>query len=104
MSTSDDLPPSAIRSSRNIQKIIEKLQNKYQLKDYIDQLAAFNSHHLKEIADNLRHELQLQGLDDDDLYEIHEFLLITFDGDIMKTENKKETEKRAKELNELINI
>jgi hypothetical protein len=104
MSTPDDLPPSAIRSSRNIHKIIDKLQNKHQLKDYIEQLTAFNAHHLTDITEEMRHNLLLQGLDENDLHEIHEFLLISFDGDLMKTENQDQTEKRATELNGLINI
>lgn len=103
MSTPDDLPPSPTRSSRNIKKIIDKLQNKHQLKDYINQLTAFNAHHLTDITEEMRHNLLLQGLDENDLHQIHEFLLITFDGDLMKTENREETEKRAIKLNGLIN-
>jgi len=102
MSTPDDLPPSTIRSSRTIPKIIEKLQNKHELLDYIEQLVAFNAHHLTDVAEEMRHNLKLQGLDEEDLHEIHEFLKVSFDGELMKAEDKKLTEKRAEELTQII--
>ncbi|MFC1600183.1 hypothetical protein ACFL3T_04105 [Patescibacteria group bacterium] len=102
MSIPDDLPPSATRSSRTVQKVIGKLQNKHELQEYIEQLTAFNAHHLTHVTEEMRHNLKLQGLDEEDLHEIHEFLLVSFDGDLMKTEDRKLTEERAHELSGLI--
>lgn len=102
MSIPDDLPPSPTRSSRTVKKIIEKLQNKHELLEYVEQLTAFNAYHLTDIAEKMRQNLMLQGLDEEDLHDIHEFLLVSFDGDLMKTENRKLTQKRADDLYGLI--
>ncbi len=102
MSTPDDIPPSPIRSSRNLKKIIEKLQNKHELQEYVEQLTAFNAYHLTDVAEEMRQNLMLHGLDEDDLYEIHEYLMVSFDGDLMKTENQKLTQDRADDLSGMI--
>ena len=104
MSIPDDIPPSPIRSSRNIQQIIAKLQNKHELQEYVEQLTAFNAHHLTDVAEEMRQNLMLQGLDEEDLHDIHEFLLVSFDGELMKTEDRQLTEERAHELSGLISI
>lgn len=98
MSIPDDLPPSPLRSSRNLKEIIEKLQNKHELHEYVEQLTAFNAHHLTDVVEEMRENLMLQGLDEEDLHKIHEYLLVSFDGDLMKTENRKITQDRAIDL------
>ena len=103
MSIPDDLPPSPIRSSRNLKEIIKKLQNKHELHEYVEQLTAFNAHHLTDVVEEMRKNLMLQGLDEEDLYEIHEYLLVSFDGELMKTEDRKMTQDRANDLLEMIN-
>ena len=103
MSIPDDLPPSPIRSSQTIRQIIRKLQNKHELQEYVEQLTAFHAYHLTDIIDEMRQNLMLQGLDEEDLHNIHEFLMVSFDGDLMKTENQKLTQKRAIKLSGLIN-
>lgn len=104
MSIPDDIPPSPIRSSRNLKEIIDKLQNKHELQEYVEQLTAFNAYHLTDIAEEMRQNLMLQGLDEEDLHDIHEYLLVSFDGELMKTEDRKLTEKRANTLNDMISI
>lgn len=95
MSTPDDIPPSPIQ-------IIDKLQNKHDLLEYVEQLTAFNAHHLTDVAEEMRQNLMLQGLDEEDLHEIHEFLHVSFDGDLMKTEDRKLTQDRADNLSVMI--
>ncbi len=94
-----DLPPST-----KLQNIIKKLHNPHELYEYIEQLTAFNEPHLADITAELRNGLMLQGLDQNDLHEIHEFLKITFDGDIIKLENKNLSQKRAREFSAFLNI
>lgn len=98
-SSVSDLPPST-----KLKEVIKKLQNPHELHEYIEQLTAFNAHHLSDITTEIRHKLMLQGLDEDDLHEIHEFLKITFDGEIMKLEDRKLSQKRAREFTAFLNI
>lgn len=104
MNTSDDQPPSADLPSKSLKNTINKLQNKYELLEYVEQITAFNSYHLSDITDELKNRLMLQGLDENDLREIHEYLKITFDGDLMKTENRKLSQKRAHDISAFLNI
>ena len=92
MSIPDDKPPSDKPPS--IKKIIEKLSDKHGLKDYAEHLVFYQD----EETNRFKELLLLQGLDEDDMFTIHEFLNITFDGDIIKIHNRKLTEKRTKQL------
>lgn len=107
MSTTDDNPPSddqppPIRISRDVKRVIGKLTNSYELRDYAFHIAAYHAQHLTDEAAEYRRRLLLQGLDEDDLFTIHEFLNIKFDGELMKMSDKKLTEKRAEILESFI--
>jgi hypothetical protein len=109
MSTTDDKPPSdddpppdsppdPDNLPKNLTRVIQKLSNTYELRDYVQHLAVYHAHDLTDEAIELKQRLLLQGLDDDDLYAIHEFLKITFDGDLMKIADRSMTENRAQKL------
>ena len=103
MSTTDDKPPSdddppPDNIPKNLTRVIQKLSNTYELRDYVQHLAVYHAHDLMHEATELKQRLLLQGLDDDDLYVIHEFLKITFDGDLMKIADRSMTENRAQKL------
>jgi len=104
MNKADDQPPPADLPSPSLKKVISKLQNKHELLEYIEQLTAFHAQHLSDVVEEMRERLLLQGLDEDDLHEIHEFLQVTFDGNLMKTEDKKLSQKRARDFSAFLNI
>ncbi|MFC1810858.1 hypothetical protein ACFLZH_05135 [Patescibacteria group bacterium] len=103
MNTTDDQPPPVDLPSGNLKEVIKKLQNKHELLEYVEQLTAFNAHHLLDVTEELRERLLLQGLDENDLREVHEYLKVTFDGDLMKSEDRKLTQKRARDLTGFLN-
>jgi hypothetical protein len=98
MSTPDDKPPSddypPPRNS-NLKKIIQKLSKKHELREYIKYIASYHAAHLIEERKNLQERLLLQGLEEKDLFIIHKFLQIEFDGDLIKISDKGLTKKRA---------
>lgn len=98
---SDDKPPSE-GISRNLKHVIQKLSDGYQLRDYAFHISSYHTQHLTEEAAQFRKRLLLQGLDEDDLFIIHEFLNIKFDGELMKMSDKKLTEQRAETLGSFI--
>jgi hypothetical protein len=104
MHTTDDQPPSSEPPSPSLKETIAKLDNKYELQEYAMQLSSFNAYHLSNIADDLKERLMLQGLDENDLRNIHEYLGITFDGELVKYTDKKFTEERAHNLSAFLNI
>ncbi len=104
MHTTDDQPPSSEPPSPSLKETIAKLDNKYELHEYAVQLAAFNAYHLSDIINELKQRLMLQGLDEDDLFNIHEYLGISFDGDLIKSSDKLLTQKRVHELTSFLNI
>ena len=100
MSTTDDQPPSdedppTVNIPRNLTRVIRKLSNAYELHDYVKHLAFYNAHNFEDEAAELKHRLLLQGLDDNDMYTIHDYLKVDFDGELMKIADQKKTEKRA---------
>ncbi len=97
-STSDDQPPPNIGISRDVKKVIRKLSDSYELREYVFHIAAYHAQHLTDEAAGYRKRLLLQGLDEKDLFTLHEFLNIKFDGEVMKMSDKSLTEKRAKIL------
>lgn len=95
MSTPDDIPPSTVQ----VKRVLRKLTSKYELSDYIRHLVFYDEEqHLADESKRLRERLLLQGLDDEDLYDIYEFLQIKFDGELMKIANKAITERRTRQL------
>jgi len=104
MNTTDDQPPPADLPSGSLKIAIDKLQNKHELLEYVEQLTAFNAQHLSDVTEELRERLLLQGLDEDDLHDIHEFLKVTFDGDLMKSEDRAITQRKARALSYFLNI
>ena len=103
MSTPDDQPPSdqppPKKTTIHVKRVIGKLTSKYELSDYVRHLVFYDGEqHLVDEATRLREGLLLQGLDEEDLFDIHEFLHIKFDGNIMKIANKGITERRTREL------
>lgn len=96
-SPSDEDPPSK-NLPEALEKAIKKLTDKYELHDYVQHLTAYHTHHLTNETSTFKDRLLLQGLDNNDMYAIHNFLNITFDGELMKMANQSLTEKRAKTL------
>lgn len=94
----DKPPPLGIREKNNIKHIVNKLSNRYELSDYATHLIIYRAHHLTEEIENLKQQLLLQGLDEEDLHMIHEFLGIEFEGEICKILNRIHSEKRLKSL------
>ena len=100
MSISDDTPPSddfppPARLTKTVKAIVSKLNSKNELIEYLDHISAYNSYHLSDLTQELQERLLLQGLDEDDIYALHEFLAINFDNGLLYTTNRKTTEKRA---------
>lgn len=100
MSISDDLPPSDDSPPpktliQPIKDTLGKLENKNELSEYLDHLSAYHTHHLSDLTRALQEKLMLQGLDEDDLFHLHNFLAIEFENGFLNTANKELTEKRA---------
>lgn len=104
MIKADDQPPSPVSAPNTLKQAISKLDNKHELLEYVEHLTSFNAHHLFDVTNDLRQRLMLQGLDEDDMRSIHDYLEIEFDGDLIKTDNKEVTLKKADLLNKLIRI
>ncbi|MFC1656143.1 hypothetical protein ACFL3C_04705 [Patescibacteria group bacterium] len=100
--TSDDKPPPNLGISRDVKRVIRKLSDSYELRDYAFHIAAYHAQHLTDEAAGFRNRLLLQGLDEEDLFTIHEFLNIKFDGELMKMYDKNLTEQRAEMLGSFI--
>lgn len=96
MSTSDDIPPSESDDfPPPVREVVDKLDNKNELSEYLNHLSAYHTHHLSDLTQELQERLLLQGLDEDDLYNLHEFLAVEFENGLLRTGNKKLTETRV---------
>jgi len=97
MSISDDIPPSD-DFPPPMKKAIDKISNKSGLNNYLTHLSAYQSYHLLDLTRELQEGLLLQGLDQNDLYSLHEFLAIEFDNGFIKTNDKELTKRQVKLL------
>ena len=103
MSIPDDQPPPS-SPSKGVENAIHKLQNKLELADYMNHLVYLKTNQLSEVTEEMQEKLMLQGLDEDDLYHIHDFLEVSFDGELIKTPNEEISKKRLIQLSKLLNI
>lgn len=101
MSTTEDQPPPELISP-DLKQAIKKLSNKYELQDYVCHLTSYHAQHLTDEFLLLKERLLLQGLDDDDLHLLHDFLQVKFDGELMKMADKNLTKKQAVKLDQYL--
>lgn len=101
MSTSDDIPPSD-DFPPPIKQTVAKLSNKNDLEEYLNHISAHHTHHLSDLTHELQERLLLQGLDEDDLFDIHEYVAVIFENGMLQTHDKLLTEKKVKQLQQYL--
>ncbi|MBA4337138.1 hypothetical protein C0416_05215 [bacterium] len=99
-SPNDSPPPRAL--TKRVKKAIEKLRNKNELSEYLSHISTCHTYHLSELTSELQEKLLLQGLDQDDIYDLHNFLAIEFENGLLKTLDKEVTEARAALIQEYL--
>ena len=97
MSTSDDLPPSD-DFPPPIKQTVDKLDNTIDLGQYLDHLSAHHTHHLSDLTQDLQERLLLQGLDENDLFDLHKFVAVEFENGLLRAGDQNLTEKRVEQL------
>ena len=97
MNTTDE-PPPPDSISPEIVRIVRKISNRKSFTDYLQHIASAHANQYFDILSELKNQLLLDGLDDEDIHVLHQFIKINFDGDLIKIADLDSTKTQAQKL------